>query len=59
MEQEQKNNIFTTDMNNLQNRLKNLEEQLSNFDFEERVKGTIDWNLHSAGGIGFAIRYKK
>jgi hypothetical protein len=41
------------------NRLKNLEEQLSNFNFEERKKGQIYWNLTSAGGIGFAIRYKR
>lgn len=41
------------------NRLKNLEEQLSNFNFEERKKERINWNLTSAGGIGFAIRYKR
>ena len=41
------------------NKLKNLEEQLSNFNFEERKKGRINWNLTSAGGIGFAIRYKR
>jgi hypothetical protein len=41
------------------NRLKNLEEWISDFNFEEQKKRRMDWHLYSAGGIGFAIRYKR